>query len=78
MKVIKIAVDGVQLRIRQTSDRCALCDAGEYGVFFISNRLTTKDVVARIRERRYMRHMCIECGCIMQTPSMLGTCGNCE
>lgn len=78
MKIIKVCVDGVLLRIRQSSDQVALCDTAQYGSFLISHRLTTRNVVDLVRQRRYMCHMCMDCGCIMETPNVLHTCGNCD
>lgn len=78
MKVIKIAVDGVNIRIRQTNDECAVVQMDGYTGFIIHGQMTIRNFVQAARMRRYSAHMCIECGAIVAKPNGYHVCPDCE
>jgi hypothetical protein len=77
MKIIKLCIDGVNVRVRQTSDNCAVAQMDGYTGFIIHGELTLKQVVQLARMRRYSAHMCIECGNMVAVPNGYHLCADC-
>lgn len=78
MKIMKLNIDGVALRIQQSSAECAVAQMEGYTGFIIHGQMTVRDFVQIARMRRYSAHMCIECGAIMAKPNGYHVCPNCE
>ena len=65
MKIIKLCIDGVQVRIKQPNANVAMCYMDGYTGFMITGQYTMKKVVELARQRRYMAHLCVDCGTVV-------------